>query len=164
MSCGKYVIIMVTAFFFISSSSGQAISPTRQSDSLWRLTGDTLYYGSGQKVYVGENLLVGKATGANGWFHTVGFKSDFSWPIWFMRDTESKYNYEYQTDPQKRVNDKVSAYLRESDTLIIKKLMKEGNRRSGYWVTAILTSSKFPKIKYRSNIMQSLNLKELLAL
>lgn len=164
MFSGKYLFTILTVVFSISSSRGQAISPAIESDKQWRLDGDTLYFGSGQIVYLGENLIVGKGTGTNGWFHTIGFKSDFSWPIWFMRDTELKYNYDYQTDPQKRVNDKVRGYLQESDTLIIKKLKKEGNKQSGYWVTAILTSSKFPKIKYRSDIIQSLVQKELVAL
>ena len=164
MFSGKYLFTILTAVLWISSSRGQVRSPATESQKQWRLNGDTLYLGSGQKVYVGEILIVGKGSGTNGWFHTIGFKSEFSWPVWFMRDTESKYNYDYQTHPQKRVNDKVRGYLQESDTLIIKKLKKEGNKQSGYWVTAILTSSKFRKIKYRSDIIQSLVQKELVAL
>jgi len=161
-SCIKMRIL----FFFLAMSInfvyGQIDSLQENPDTSFNLVGDTLFTNHDLKMFVGQKLIVGKGSEENELYKTIGFKSAASWPVWLWQDAETKINYEYQADPQKRINDKVKQYLSPGDTVIIKRIKRNSNKHTGHWYTAFLKTKGFPGISLRSNIVNAIRTKELL--
>jgi len=82
---------------------------------------------------VGQRIIIGKPTGERDWYQTISFKSGASWPLAFQYELETSQNPEYQVDPSIREKDKVKECLAEGDTLVVTRIKKHGNKRSGYW-------------------------------
>ncbi len=163
MSSHKQILLIFFLVLLVSFAQAQTDDTKRITDNRYLFIQDTLFINQQPELYVGQKLIVGKATdNENGWYSTIGFKSEFAFPIWFMRDLEMRNNYDYQIDPQRRTNDKVKEYLHKGDTLTITKLKKEGNRRRGYYYTAYFKTGKFLALYFRSDIIAALDKKEIL--
>jgi hypothetical protein len=119
-------------FAFLSLTT-HALSQTIEKDTVYRLSVDTLYSNAHFKIFVGQQIVIGKAAGERDWYETISFKSGASWPLVFLRDLETSQDLEYQMDPSIREKDKVKQYLAPGDTLTVTKIKRFGTKRHGYW-------------------------------
>lgn len=135
-----------------------------QSDTaLTKLSGDTLYIGTGHKITVGQKIIVGKGSEDNGWYKSIRFKSSFASPIWLFKNSELDNKYQYQPDAeQRRENDKVMQSFSPNDSLTVVKIKRKGNKHSGYWYSVILQGIAFPKTKFDCNIEMAIKHREIL--
>ncbi len=109
-------------------------SSSANNDTTYILAGDTLFTNQDFRVFVGQPVIIGNASGERGWYNTISFKSGASWPLLFMQKAEIRQDPEYQLDPSVRENDKVRDYLSPGDTLIVTKIKRFGRKRFGnYW-------------------------------
>jgi hypothetical protein len=141
---------------------GQTTESNPVSDTTYTLIGDTLFTNKTFKLYVGQQLLSGGGSSENGWYQSITFKSGSSWPVLLWDKTETKNNLDYQLDPQLRVNDKLKEYLNKGDILTVKKIIRNGNKRYGYWYIAILQTTDFPSIKFRAWVADAFIKQELI--
>ena len=160
--CCKTVIFLCVFLVISNRLLAQNSSDSANANTSFILKNDTLQNSTGTKLFVSQKLIAGKGSGENGWYHSIGFKSDFNLPVLLNQNIETLNNLEYQSDPQKRINDKVTEFLVPGDTLVITKIKKTGNRRFGYWYIAYLKTKQIPFTKFKSDIITSLKLKEIL--
>jgi hypothetical protein len=158
----KALILFCLLATFNESLHAQTDTSKMVSDTIYALIGDTLFTNKNFKLYVGQQLLSGSASGENGWYRTITFKSGASWPVLLWDKMETKNNVDYQLDPQLRVNDKVKEYLNPGEVLTVKKIKRNGNKRYGYWYIVFLKTTDFPTIKFRAWVADALIKKELM--
>ena len=100
---------------------------------------NTLSTNQGFKIVVGQQIIVGAATGEQGWYQTITFKSPTAWPVLLFRNQELKQNVEYQLDESIRDKDKIKGLLTKGDTLTVTKIKRLGSRRSGnHWYVVLM--------------------------
>ena len=137
-----------------------AIEPERSSIII---TGDTLKISTGITIIRGQRIRIGEASGENGWYQSIGFKSPASWAVLLFHDTEINNQYQGTNNPEQvRENDKVKSYLKEGDSLLVTKIKRMGNNRKGYWYWVFLRDTRFPVINYRCNLETAITTREIL--
>ena len=101
--------ISLYSFLILLHFHSQAQNNSLQggSDTIYTLIGDTLFSNKGFKIFKGQSLEIGKASGERDWYNTVSFKSGASWPLLFLKDAETDLNIEYQVNPSIREKDKI---------------------------------------------------------
>lgn len=151
---GKGLICIIAGLYFHSFILAQGAAGTIDGSTRQFIrNGDTLISGSGSQIVVGQRVKIGKGSGENGWYKSIGLKSAASWLLLLFHDTEIKNQYAYSGDPeQERENDKVRDYLREGDSLLVTKIKRSGNKKHGYNFMIFLRDGKFPAINYRCNV------------
>lgn len=156
-------VLFASSLFVISCTSyGQESLASAASDTVFVLSGDTLFLNGEPALYLGQKLITGTATGANGWYRSITFKSSNSWPLLLWHGMETENNPGYQYDSQLRTNDKVREYLVTGTIMTVKKLRREGNQRRGYWYTATLKNDAVSAALFRTNVQMALSSKELI--
>ena len=132
-------------------------------DTTYTLTNDSLFTNTGLSIVVGQRIIAGEATGINGWYKSIGFKSPFNWSLWLFRDIELKTTYENRDDPtQDRKNDKLKDALHAGDLLLVTKIKKKGNKRRGYVYVVYFRNTTFPVTNFFCNIQLAIKTKELI--
>lgn len=162
MKLNGFVYLFLILFMFPGSISLAQSAPSLTLDTLLNQRGDTLFISEHSKVFVNQKVVVGTATGSNGWYASIGFKSAFNWPTWLFKGAEERVNYDYEANPQHRINDKVKAYLHPGDTMTITQIKRNGNQHKGYWYTADLKSNQAFSPRYRCNLLYALDTKEIM--
>lgn len=133
---------------------GQTVPLASVSDTTFSLVGDVLFTNKDFKLFIGQELRSGRGSGTNGWYNSISFKSTLNWINLLVQPTDSEENPNYQLD-------QVKTFLSPGEVLIVKKIERNGNKRSGYWYTAILQGQD-SKIKFRMRVLESLASKEVL--
>lgn len=129
----------------------------------YTLTGDTLFSTENFKIYPGQKLICGKGSGENEWYNSISFKSPASWPLVVGRNMDLKYNSDYQRDEGIRDKDKVKEYLNPGDTLVVSKIKRRGNKKSGYWYVAHMRQGQgILSLQYTCYIAEAVRSKEIL--
>ncbi|OLY93653.1 hypothetical protein SAMN05444008_114137 [Cnuella takakiae] len=130
----RYIILLTMLLCKGAYAAAQGeFSPSR-NDTTYTLAGDTLFTNQDFRVFIGQPIIIGKASGERGWYNTISFKSGASWPLVLMKEAELRQDQEYQLDPSVREKDKVRDYLSSGDTLIVTKIKRLGSKRFGnYW-------------------------------
>jgi hypothetical protein len=160
-----YRLIIAFTFILLSADNNFAQMDSlsnNNADTIYILSGDTIFTNKDFNFYVGQKLIVGKGRGEREWYQTVSFRSGLSWPLIFLQKMEMKNNLEYQSDPSIREKDKVRDFLSSGDTLIITKIKKYGKRRIGYWYEVFLGQKQgFLSLNFRANILEAIRSEEL---
>src|SRR5258708_6984477 len=78
---------------------------------IYTLANDTLYTNAGFQIFVGQQIIIGKGSGQNGWYQSIGFRSGAAWPLLLFYNTELKVTYNEPDGTQIRENDKVKESL-----------------------------------------------------
>ncbi len=148
----------VAAVILLVPLYGMAQTP----DTTYTLIGDTLFSNANYKIAVGQPLIIGNASGEEGRYQTIMFKSGASWPLLLFRDAEIRQNYEYQLDPTAREKDKVKGILAPGDTLIVRKIKRFGGRRSGRYRYVVTMGQKqgIVAVNFRCDISYAIRLGE----
>lgn len=154
--------ITLLAIFFCKTAYAQDEPSSAKNDTTYTLAGDTLFTNQDFKVFVGQPLIIGKASGERGWYNTIRFKTGASWPLLFMQKTEIRQDPEYQLDPSVREKDKVRDYLSSGDTLVVTKIKKFGRKRFGnYWyMVTIVQKQGVLSLNFRCDLINAVRLGE----
>ena len=130
----RYIILLTMLLCKGAYAAAQDESSSGKNDTTYTLAGDTLFTNQDFRIFIGQPIIIGKASGERGWYNTISFKSGASWPLLLMKGAELRQDQEYQLDPSVREKDKVRDYLSSGDTLIVTKIKRLGRKRLGnYW-------------------------------
>jgi len=144
-------------------SQAQQDSRIGQNDTVYTLIRDTLMTNQNFRIYVGQPLVIGLASGERNWYETISFKSGASWPLLLMKKTETDLNPEYQMDPSIRERDKVKQYLTPGDTLFVTRIKKYGKKKFGYWYRVSMGHKQgFLSLNFNCNIIDAIRKREVL--
>ena len=129
----------------------------------YTLLGDTLFHRENFKIFPEQKLISGEGSGENGWYKAITFKNPANWANLLWRDMEIENNVDYQFDEGIRDKDKVKAYLNPGDTLVVTKIEKLGNRKSGYWYVVNMRQGQgLLSLQYRCYIAEAIESGEIL--
>jgi hypothetical protein len=156
-------VVWSTLFFITIQVQAQTDSMLLSADTTYSLEGDTLFSNQDFKMFIGQKVIVGKGSGERDWYATFSFKSGASWPLLFLKETETQNNVEYQLDPAIRERDKVKGYLVPGDTLTVTKIKRYGKKRNGYWYMVDLSQGQsLLSLRFKCDIINAIKLKEVL--
>ena len=160
----SFAICLLLWIFSFRAASGQSIVDSlKEGDTTFLFRDDTLFSNKGFKIFVGQHLIAGKGSDEEGRYRTIGFKSAFAFPVWFMRDAEINNNASYQNDPSLRDRDKVREYLDSGRTLIVRKIKSESRKKKWHYYLVFLSDDAHSfSMKYRCDITTALRRKEIL--
>lgn len=134
---------------------------TQYKDTTYTLIGDTLFSNQNFKIAIGQPVVIGSASGERDWYNTISLKSGASWPLLFLKKTETGQNIEYQMDASIREKDKVKEYLNMGDTLIITKIKRFGKKRNGYWYMVTMGQKQgLLSLNFKCDIINAIRTKE----
>ncbi|WP_298300079.1 hypothetical protein [Hydrotalea sp.] len=154
-----FVLFLMQYFHCFSQTRSETIYP----GTSYHLENDTLMTNSGFKIYEGLTLEAGNGSGANGIYQQIRFKTPLNASLLLFHDAEINTTYAYRSNPEiDRQNDKLKELLNKGDILSVKKMMKRGNKKFGYWYYLILKQRKAPHTKFVCNIELAVNSKEIL--
>ena len=157
------VSIFIFLFLFNTQLRAQTGPLQAQNDTTFTLIGDTIFSNQDFKIYIGQRLVIGSASGERDWYETISFKSGASWPLLLMKKEETNLNQEYQLDPSIREKDKVKTYLSPGDTLIVTKIKKYGKKRFGYhYIISMGHKQGFLSLNFKCNIIEAIRRREVL--
>jgi len=157
-----FLLVLILARGVVSAQ-GQGWSQSSGNDTLYTLDGDTLRTNAGFQFYVGQKLVVGKGSGENGWYYSIGFRSANAWPLLLFHDLEMNNEYKYQNDgEQARENDKVRSSLDSGQIAVVTKIRKAGGKKHGYWYWVLFKAKGSPGVRFRCNIGAAIRTKEIL--
>jgi len=150
--------------FSINCSFGKPVINLKKiADTTFIFKDDTLFSNIGFKIFVGQNLIIGKGSEGNGCYQAISFKSPIALPILLFRKTETANNLEYQVDPSQRDKDKVKEYLNIGQSLTVTKIKSQGNgKKWHYYLVYLADGTSSLSTKFKVDIAYALKLKELL--
>ena len=156
------LITFLTLFFFNNANSqSHASLGSLQNDTTYTLVGDTLFSNKTFKIFIGQPLLIGKASGERDWYNTITFKSGASWPLVLNKKSETELNLEYQLNPSIREKDKVKEILTPGDTLFVRKIKRFGSKRSRYRYQVTMGQKQgFLSLNFKCDLLSAIKLRE----
>lgn len=156
--------LLLSCLLMLSYGCVHPISESiRLSNAPYTLVGDTLFHTENFKIYPEQKLLSGEGSGENGWYKNVAFKNPANWAVLLWRDMEIENNVEYQNDEGIRDKDKVKTHLNPGDTLVVTKIEKLGNKKTGYWYVVNMKQGQgLLSLEYRSYIAEAIESGEIL--
>jgi hypothetical protein len=140
----------------------QPDSTTIKQDTTYTLVGDTLFTNQGFKIVVGQPIIIGTASGEQGWYQTITFKNPTAWPLLLFRDLELSQNLDYQLDESIREKDKIKDLLAKGDTLQVTKIKRLGRNRSGnhWYIVSMRLDQGLLSLNFRCYITGAIRLGE----
>lgn len=143
-------------------AQGQTSDLQKYNEVKYSLVGDTLFTNKDFRIYLGQQLFVGKSSAEDGWYHTITFKNPAAYPLVLWRNMELKLDPDYQFDEELRIKDKLKEYLHQGESLEVNKIKKRGNKRYGYsYVVFLKQGSGITAINYSCFIMDALKVGEI---
>lgn len=157
--CFLLVISTITVNLFAQAET--LANTIKTVDSFF---GDTLQFNTGQKIVIGQKLMVGKGSDDNGWYSSMQFKNPFNWSLLLFRNAQSSNNPNSgKVDiAQEYERNKLRDFFYEGDSVLVEKIKREGNKKNGFWYIVYLKTCKFPKAKFICNIELAVKNKEII--
>ena len=119
-----------------------------------RIEGDTLYTAAGDTVYAGQKIKIGKPTGENGHYRTIGHKNT-NW----LAVLPINYGDYHDKDPYDERNKDLVVSFIDGKELTVVKFKKYGTKKHGYSNMAILKGHG--GTKYFCNVEEAIKTKEI---
>jgi hypothetical protein len=132
------------------------------NDTIYRLSGDTLFTNKDFKIFIGQKLIVGTGSNINGWYKTISLNSVFDWygltlGVFGIQNTEEPIEKEI------RDNNIIKDCMRDEEVLNVKKIKQYSNKRQGKWHEVILRSQPGkPNSNYKCTIEEAIRTGEIL--
>jgi hypothetical protein len=160
----KYFVSL--SFFACAGPPSEAQSDTTaiSADTTYTMAGNTLSTNQGFKIVVGQPIIIGEASGEQGWYRSITFKSPAAWPVLLFREQELSQNLDYQLDESIRDKDKVKGLLAKGDTLTVVKIKRFDNKRAGnqWYVVLMRLGQGLLSVNFRCYIMDAIRLGEVI--
>lgn len=126
-------------------------------DAIFELKGDTLFSNTGLKIFVGQKLIVGKATGNEGLFRSIISKKAAIVPSIWGQDKRYENAIENIVDSKKN-KQKVKDSLTSGKVLTIKRMILSKTGKPHFFMVRLSSDTD----EYNCDIKLSLILNELL--
>ena len=150
------LIVSLFSFQFSICQIDSSYERPAEMDTVYYLQNDTLFSNAGFYIYPGQELYLGKGSSPDSLYTTFGFKSPFAFPLWFMRETELKNNYEWGADPSKRERDKLQGTLWPGKPMVVIKIKQKKYRSGIYYYINFKDTEKLFSLKYRCSIVEAI--------
>ena len=121
------------------------------------LNGDTLFSNTGLKIFVGQKLIIGNASGEAGQYRSIISKKAAIVPSIWGQDTRFEYAIENYVD-SKKSKEKVKKSLIPGSLLTIKGIVLSKTGKPHFYLVALSSDSD----GYKCDIKLALVLKEIL--
>lgn len=120
------------------------------------LSGDTLYLGDGQKIFIGQKLKVGEPSGRNGHFRSIISKRAAIVPSIWGQDKRYENAIENYVD-SKKSKEKLRLFLLSAKSLMINKITMPKSGKPYFYMVFLSSDSD----ECKADIQLALKLKEL---
>ena len=157
MTHSKFYFLFFVLLFSCSLNGQTNSDKLINKDALFELKGDTLFSNTGFKIFVGQKLIVGKATGNEGLFRSIISKKAAIVPSIWGQDKRYENAIENIVDSKKN-KQKVKDSLTSGKELTIKKIMLSKTGKPHFYMVRLLSDTD----EYNCDIKLSLILNELL--
>ena len=149
---------LVFAIFFSVSLYGQSDREVPiNNNTVFELRGDTLFSGSGLKIFINQKLIIGNAAGKAGNYRSIISKKAAIVPSIWGQDSRYENAIENCVDSKKN-KEKLKILLVPGNVLTIKRIVFSKTGKPYFYLVSIDSGTDY----YNCDIKLALNLKELL--